>query len=138
MLDTIFLIILLLLATLMHSSIVRGFPVNCPAFAERASIQKENNAIEVSVDREGQIYIGKDQVDLADMGLLLQSTSSSQGTSDKVLVRGDDAASYGRVAHVLACVSRALPDKQVILITQAPAASDPPSEQSPTHEEFEK
>ena len=138
MLDTIFLIILLLLATLMHSSIVRGFPVNCPAFADRASIQKENNAIEVSVDRDGQIYVGKDQVDLAAIGPCLQSASNSQGTSGKVLVRGDDAASYGRVAHVLACVSRALPDKQVILVTQAPTAKEPSPKRSPTHEELGK
>ena len=47
MLDTIFLIILLLLATLMNSSIVRGFPVNLPAFAEKTDIQKEDNSIEI-------------------------------------------------------------------------------------------
>ncbi len=137
MLDTIFLIILLLLATLMHSSIVRGFPVNCPAFADRAVIQKENNAIEVSVDRDGQVYIGEDPVDLHDMGPLLQSVGSQAG-SGKVLVRGDDAASYGRVAHVLACVSQALPDKQVILVTQAPTANETSPQQGSTHEEWKK
>jgi biopolymer transport protein TolR len=122
----------------MHSSIVRGFPVNCPAFADRASIQKENNAIEVSVDRDGQIYVGKDQVDLAAIGPRLQSASNSQGTSGRVLVRGDDAASYGRVAHVLACVSQALPNKEVILVTQAPAADEPEPKPKPIHEEVEK
>ena len=137
MLDTIFLIILLLLATLMHSSIVRGFPVNCPAFADRAKIQKESNAIEVSVDREGQVYIGKDPVDLADMGPLLQDVGS-QAESGRVLVRGDDAAAYGRVANVLACVSRALPDKQVILVTQTPAESQPAPKKRPVDEELEK
>jgi biopolymer transport protein ExbD len=119
----------------MHSSIVRGFPVNCPAFADQASVQKENNAIEVSVDKEGQIYIGKVQVDLADMGPLLQN-AGSQAESGKVLVRGDDAASYGRVAYVLACVSQALPDKQVILVTQAPAESQSALQKRPIDEEL--
>jgi len=59
MLDTIFLIILLLLATLMNSSIVRGFPVNLPAFSEETAIQKENNSIEISVDKDGSVYVGK-------------------------------------------------------------------------------
>ncbi len=121
----------------MHSSIVRGFPVNCPAFADRASVQKENNAIEVSVDKEGQIYVGKDQVDLADMGSRLQS-AGLQRNSAKVLVRGDDAASYGRVAHVLACVSQALPDKQVILVTQTPGTDGASAQQGPSHEELKK
>jgi biopolymer transport protein TolR len=137
MLDTIFLIILLLLATLMHSSIVRGFPVNCPAFADRTTVQKEDNAIEVSIDRDGHIYIGKDQLDLAALGPRLQSAGNSQGNSGKVLVRGDDAASYGRVAHVLAAVSQALPGKEVILVTQT-AADEAASEPEPNHEELEK
>lgn len=111
----------------MHSSIVRGFPVNCPAFAERSTVQKDNSAIEVSVDQHGQVYIGKDQTKLADIGPRLR-TASQQMQSEKVLVRGDDAAAYGRVAHVLASVSRSLPDKQVILVTQMPKTNLTPEE----------
>ena len=120
MLDTIFLIILLLLATLMHSSIVRGFPVNCPAFAERSAVQKDNNAVEVSVDEHGQVYIGKTPILIADMALQLERVCQ-QMHAEKVLVRGDAAASYGRVAHVLASVSRSLPGQEVILVTQMPS-----------------
>jgi len=109
--------------------------VNCPAFADRATVQKEDSAIEISVDSNGQAYIGKDPVDMSGLGSRLQSASSSQGNSGKVLVRGDDAASYGRVAHVLASVSQALPNREVILVTQPPAAD----KAAPHHsEELEK
>jgi biopolymer transport protein TolR len=123
MLDTIFLIILLLLATLMHSSIVRGFPVNCPGFAEPAAIQKENRALEVSVDRQGTIYVGKVPVEEATLAEHLRA-QAREYPAEKVLLRGDREAAYGDVAHALARVSRLLPDKHVILVTQ-PLAGPP-------------
>ena len=117
MLDTIFLIILLLLATLMNSSIVRGFPVNLPAFSEEMVIQKEDNSIEISVDKEGCVYIGKAKVDLSDIAGELR-TFVTEIPSQKILLRADSSAAYGRVAQVLCHVSNCLPDKRVILVTQ--------------------
>jgi len=117
MLDTIFLIILLLLATLMNSSIVRGFPVNLPAFSEETAIQKEINSIEISVDKEGFIYIGKQKIDMTDIPGALQ-VMTTKDLPQKILLRADSSVAYGRVAQVLCRVSNCLPDKQVILITQ--------------------
>lgn len=117
MLDTIFLIILLLLATLMNSSIVRGFPVNLPAFSEKTTIQKENNSIEISVDKEGFVYIDKQKIDMPDIAAALRAMTT-QATSQKILLRADSSVVYGRVAQVLCRVSNCLPDKQVILVTQ--------------------
>ena len=117
MMDTIFLIILLLLATLLNSSIVRGFPVNLPVFSEKTTVQKESDAVEVSIDKDGFIYVGKDKVDLPNIAGAIQ-TSAAQSEAKKVLLRADTAVSYGRVAQVLCHVSNCQPDKQVILVTQ--------------------
>ena len=116
MLDTIFLIILLLLATLMNSSIVRGFPVNLPAFSEETTIQKDDS-IEISVDKDGCIYVGKDKLDMADIATVLR-TAIAQNHSEKILLRADKSVAYGRVAEVLCHVSNCLPGKQVILVTE--------------------
>jgi len=117
MLDTIFLIILLLLATLMNSSIVRGFPVNLPAFSEKTAVQKENDSIEISVDKDGFVYIAKEKVDMSDIAGALQAVTV-QNPAQKILLRSDSSAAYGCVAQVLCRVSNCLPDKQVILVTQ--------------------
>ena len=117
MMDTIFLIILLLLATLMNSSIVRGFPVNLPVFSEKTTIQKESDSVEVSIDKDGFIYIGKEKVDLSNIAGAIQ-TATAQSPAKKVLLRADIAVAYGRVAQVLCHVSNCQPDKQVILVTQ--------------------
>ena len=116
MLDTIFLIILLLLATLMNSSVVRGFPVNLPAFSEETTIQKDDS-IEISVDKDGCIYMGKDKINIADIAMSLRA-AMARNYSEKILLRADKSVAYGRVAEVLCRVSNCLPDKQVVLVTQ--------------------
>jgi len=117
MLDTIFLIILLLLATLMNSSIVRGFPVNLPAFSEETAIQKESNSIEISIDKDGFVYVAKEKVELLNIAGAMQNMIVPD-PSQKILLRADNSAAYGRVAQVLCHVSNCLPDKEVILVTQ--------------------
>lgn len=130
MLDTIFLIILLLLATLMNSSIVRGFPVNLPAFSEETAIQKENNSIEISVDKDGFVYIGKEKVELLDIARAMQ-TMIAPDPSQKILLRADSLAAYGRVSQVLCHVSNCLPNKEVILVTQKGYSKTIESDNSP-------
>lgn len=116
MLDTIFLIILLLLATLMHSTVVGGFPVDVPRLTRAGEVQTEQHPIEVSVDKTGQIYIGTRAIDLTDLGVAL--TEAAQAAEiGKVLVRGDRQVQYGSVASLLGVISRVLPDTPVVLIT---------------------
>jgi len=117
MMDTIFLIILLLLATLLNSSIVRGFPVNLPVFSEKTAIQKESDSIEVSIDKDGFVYIGKEKVDLSNIAGAIQ-TATAQSQAEKILLRADGLVAYGRVAQVLWYVSNCQSGKQVILVTQ--------------------
>lgn len=108
----------------MHSSIVRGFPVNCPDFGDQASIQRDSTALEVSVDKNGHIYVGPDLVDLEKLEeAILDATAAL--TSEKILVRGDQDALYGQVAMVLARVSKCVPEKQTLLITSSVHTRNP-------------
>jgi biopolymer transport protein ExbD len=122
MLDTIFLIILLLLATLMNSTIVRGFPVNLPAFSEKTSVHKDHEPIEVSIDIDGRLYIGSDPVETDQAAAELKKIST-QSSSSVVLLRADEETQYGRVAHILCHLSNQLPDRQIILVTRPLAKS---------------
>lgn len=69
------------------------------------------------MDKDGQLYIGKDPVADATLPAALQQQAQAY-PAEKVLLRGDREAPYGKVAHALARVSRILPDKHVILVTQ--------------------
>ena len=65
LMDTICQIIFLLLAILLSGSIVGGLPVNLPAASNSVDLQKDNKAIEVSIDKNGDVYVGDEQVSLA-------------------------------------------------------------------------
>jgi len=115
LLDTVFQIILLLLATLINSSIVRGFPVNLPAMASNAEVQKDSEAVEISVDKDGRIYIADRNVSLAEVGPAVQAMMVPN-PSQKVFVRADMNVSYGPVAQVLCQLSNCLSGKEIMLI----------------------
>ena len=117
MLDTIFLIILLLLATLMKSSIVRGFPVNLPAVSEKTDIHKESNAIEISMKADGLVMIGDKVVSDQQIPAAIQSELDEKPQA-KILLRSDASVEYGKVAQLLCRLSTLLSDRQVILVTQ--------------------
>jgi len=119
MLDTIFLIILLLLVTLMNSSVIRGFPVNLPAFSEEPPIQKPVDKIEISIDHQGTIYLDKKPLPLLQLNSTLLAINAHV-TNKTILLRADDATPYGQVAELLYRISNCLPDKKVILVTQPP------------------
>lgn len=123
MLDTIFLIILLLLATLMNSSIVRGFPVNLPSFAEPTQIQKHKDPVEITLDKAGNIYVAKTAVSLENIAGQIQA-ALNENPDAKVLLRADNDVPYGKVAQTLCHVSNALPATEVVLITQQPDTTE--------------
>ena len=117
LMDTICQIIFLLLAMLIGSSVVGSLPVNLPAVSSSTDIRKENQVIEVSVNRDGNIHIGKELVSLADLGRVIQALVAG-ASSPKVFVRADTDLAYGRVAIVLSKLSNLLPGHEVALIVQ--------------------
>ncbi|MCU0916575.1 MAG: biopolymer transporter ExbD [Planctomycetes bacterium] len=115
LMDTICQIIFLLLAILLSGSIVGGLPVNLPAAPNSTDIQKDNKALEVSIDKNGDVYVGDEQVSLARLQTVLQ-TLAAGSSSHKVFVRADTDVGYGRVAFVLSELSHHLPGREVALV----------------------
>lgn len=117
LMDTICQIIFLLLAMLIGSSVVGGLPVNLPAVSSSADVQKENSAIEISIDKDGNIRIGNELVSQTHLEGVLQSLAAGS-PSQKVFVRADVDAAYGQVATVLSKLSNHLPGREIDLIVQ--------------------
>jgi len=118
MLDAIFLIILLLLATLMNSSVIQGFPVNLPAVSGQAETHRETEPIEISINKEGQIAVGSNTVAL-DMLPQIIGEKISANPDVNVILRADQSAHYGPVANVLFALSNQLSARQIILVTDS-------------------
>ncbi len=132
MLDTIFLIILLLLSTLINSTIVRGFEVSLPAVNGEMAVQKEQDRIEISVDQTGQVYIGKEIISPNALATTL-SDQARQSPDARIFLRADDSANYGRVAQVLNLISRHMPGHPLVIIAEQaahPTATTQPRKES--------
>jgi biopolymer transport protein TolR len=133
LMDTICQIIFLLLAMLIGSSVVGSLPVNLPAVSSSTDVRKENQVIEISVNRDGNIHVGQELVSLADLGRVVQTLAAGV-SSPKVFVRADTDLAYGRVAIVLSRLSNLLPGREVALIVQK-TASEPAQGDSSRKEE---
>lgn len=76
----------------------RGIPLKLPQ-ADTA-LQERAQALEVSLDARGAIFLEGDQVSLELLGEKLQALASSRD-ADRVILRGDRAVSYEKIMEVL-------------------------------------
>jgi biopolymer transport protein ExbD len=76
----------------------RGIPLKLPQ-ADTA-VQERAQALEVSLDARGAVFLEGEQISLELLGEKLQAMASSRDT-DRVTLRGDRAVNYERIMEVL-------------------------------------
>ncbi|MCB1516953.1 MAG: protein TolR [Hyphomicrobiaceae bacterium] len=82
-----------------------GVPIDLPETQAR-SLNTESKPITISVNAQGQVYLGEDLVDTAN--LIEQVASQAvNGTDERIYVRGDASADYGTVMQVMGLLSGA-------------------------------
>ena len=94
-----------------------GVPVNLPKTAA-AKLSQPKQPIVISIDEQGQPFLGKEPL-TPDMMMPQLKALASADPGQVVLVRGDRAVPYGRVIEIMGQVSAAGFSK-VSLIAQAP------------------
>jgi len=82
-----------------------GVPVDLPeAAANPLALEKE--PITVTIDTEGRIFLKEDEIAIDD--LIPKLTELTAGALDeRIYVRGDRAASYGTIMHVMGAINGA-------------------------------
>ena len=77
-----------------------GVPIELPK-TEAGALEDQAEPLTVSIRADGRIYVGEEETPYADLGPRLRTAAG--GRSEKpVYVRADGAASYERVAQVMA------------------------------------
>jgi biopolymer transport protein TolR len=97
-----------------------GVPVNLPktAAAKLSQPKQPKQPIVISIDEQGQPFLGKEPL-TPDMMMPQLKALASADPAQVVLVRGDRAVPYGRIIEIMGQVSAAGFSK-VSLIAQAP------------------
>ncbi len=110
-------LVLLIVFMVTAPLITSGVDVNLPQ-ANAKPVNSDSTPITISVNAQGQIYLQKSQVQLANLQATLQQIS--QNNPDKrVFVRGDSAVDYGIMSQVLATITNS-GFKNISLLTQQP------------------
>ncbi len=106
----VLLIIFMVAAPLMMG----GVPVDLPRTAA-APLNVDAKPITLSIRASGQVFVG--DTELRDDEIAARLNATAKGPDERVFVRGDRQAPYGRVAQVMAVVTGA-GFKRVALVTE--------------------
>jgi len=108
-------LVLLIVFMVTAPLITSGVDVNLPQ-ANAKPVNSDSTPITISVNAQGQIFLQKSQIQLANLQATLQQIS--QNNPDKrVFVRGDAQVDYGLMSQVLATITNS-GFKNISLLTQ--------------------
>tara|TARA_B100001057_G_scaffold331831_1_gene332153 strand:- start:1842 stop:2219 length:378 start_codon:yes stop_codon:yes gene_type:complete len=92
-----------------------GIPVDLPKIKATA-LTDQKDPIEITVNLEGDVYIGESVVEVEDLIPRLNAITE-QNTETRIYIRGDRVVAYGRVMEIMSIINSAGYIK-VALITQ--------------------
>jgi len=108
LLDTIFLVVVLLLCAFVHMRLVRAIGVERPIVPSGAAIFSDRKVLQIAVSRDGRIIFEGDEIGLQKLSdELAQRTAGAEGC----LISADRHAEHGVVTDVLVAAKQALRDK---------------------------
>lgn len=112
-------LVLLIIFMVTAPMLDQGVEVDLPEVAEAPGLPSQQEPLIVTIERNGQILIGKAKIDqLAKLGPVIQQ--ALKGKPDReVFLEADQKVSYGRVVQVMAAVKKAGVEK-LGMVTRLP------------------
>ena len=98
---TSLLAIFMITAPLMTS----GIPLNLPK-GDGKQIEGEDKTLDISVDKKGKVYIGKEEISLTDI-VPKVTAIYTENPQIQMVISGDKEAGYGQVIEVMALLRSA-------------------------------
>jgi biopolymer transport protein TolR len=90
----------------------------------------KDDAVKVSIVRDGRVYLGANQVALADLGPKAQALLENK-PNKTVFIRADERARYGVVMDAIDNLRTAGVDEVAFLTEPEPNATPPPNQKNP-------
>lgn len=97
-------LVLLIVFMVTAPLLTAGVSVNLPKASSKMLIQKDNAPLEVTVNKEGNVFMGETAVKIDRLNGIL-SAISQENPDRRVYIRADRSLSYGQVMAVMAVVS---------------------------------
>ena len=97
-------VMLVLLVVFMVSAplMTSGVPIDLPDSRAKSITSEDNKPIELTLDKEGRVYLAETQVKRGALVTILKATiDSAAGDQPRIYVRADQALDYGKVMNLL-------------------------------------
>jgi len=98
-------LVLLIIFMISAPLLTAGVPLELPK-TEAAALQNQQEPITVSIDREGDIYVGETPIPFENLAPRITAIAGD-GYDKPIFVRADGAATYAVVAQTMAALSSA-------------------------------
>jgi biopolymer transport protein TolR len=120
-------LVLLIIFMVTAPLLMAGVPVNLPDSRAKA-LEQEQEPVQVSLDQAGQVFLGDQLVDPAELPLRLAAIAEkNMDKPPQVFLRADRGLDYGAVMKVMGELNRAGLNR-VSLVTTGAASTDTGSE----------
>jgi len=99
-------LVLLIVFMVAAPLLTAGVPVDLPNSEAKPIMDEDNKPIEVTVTKEGVLYIGETEVKRERLVPLLSAMTEGQ-VDRRIYIRGDQGLAYGQIMEVLGAVNGA-------------------------------
>jgi len=100
LIDMVFLLLIFFLVSSQMKRIEKELPIELPEATATMEVKSAPNIVTVSIDAEGQIYIGSEPVGNEGLRVRLRD-AAAQNPEQRIRVAGDVRAPFGSIVHVL-------------------------------------
>lgn len=112
-------LVLLIIFMVAAPLLTAGVPIDLPDSKAKAISDEDNKPLEVSIAKDGRIFVGETEVDEARIVTIL--TSMTEDNPDRrIYIRGDKGIDYGKVMSVLGTINGAGFNKVALISEAAP------------------
>ncbi len=112
-------LVLLIIFMVAAPLLTAGVPIDLPDSKAKAISDEDNKPLEVSISKDGRIFVGETEVEEARIVTIL--TSMTEDNPDRrIYIRGDKGIDYGKVMSVLGTINGAGFNKVALISEAAP------------------
>ncbi|HCS22395.1 MAG TPA: protein TolR [Alphaproteobacteria bacterium] len=98
-------LVLLVIFMVTAPLLTAGVQIDLPKADAQAIGQQDNAPLEITLDRQGGLFVGETKMTVERLTVMLQSIAA-ETTERRVYIRADQALDYGKVMEVMGLVSR--------------------------------
>ena len=110
-------LVLLIVFMVAAPLLTTGVPVDLPDSTAKAITDEDNKPIEITLSKDGKVYIG--DTETIEDRLLVKLQAMTEGQSDRrIYIRGDQGLEYGRVMRIIGAINGAGFNKVALISEQ--------------------